>query len=235
MSEKQSKWWNNGKINKRSFDSPGKDFVLGRLNYKRKPHSKETIEKISNSLTGNIPWNKGKTGIYSEETLKKMSLAKENFIPWNKNKITEISPWNKGLTKESDDRIKIYSEKQKGQKRKGNYSSPDKWKGEENPWFGKNRSKENHPRYKGETYNREYKDYCNKVMWLTEKTYIENLSEINPNNYPRTLCGVDGGYQLDHIYSIKKGFDNKIPAEEISKKENLQMLSWKENREKWSK
>ena len=37
-----------------------------------KTHSKESIEKMSESSKGKIPWNKGKTGIYSEESLKKM-------------------------------------------------------------------------------------------------------------------------------------------------------------------
>ncbi len=31
---------------------------------------------------GNIPWNKGKTGIYSEETRKKLSGAHKGQIPW---------------------------------------------------------------------------------------------------------------------------------------------------------
>lgn len=43
-------------------------------------HSEETKLKIgysnSKSLKGNIPWNKGKVGIYSEDTKRKMSLAK---------------------------------------------------------------------------------------------------------------------------------------------------------------
>ena len=43
--------------------------------------SMETRLKISNSLLGNIPWNKGKTGIYSKETRKKISDSlKGQFI-----------------------------------------------------------------------------------------------------------------------------------------------------------
>ena len=46
-----------------------------KLHYKYKPYSEEAKQKISNSLNGNIPWNKGKTNVYSEETRKKMSIS----------------------------------------------------------------------------------------------------------------------------------------------------------------
>jgi len=52
-----------------------------------------------------IPWNKGKKGVYSEESLKKMSESRKGKIPWNK-----------GLTKESDERIRMISEINKGRK-----------------------------------------------------------------------------------------------------------------------
>lgn len=40
--------------------------------------SKEVRKKISNSLKGNIPWNKGKTNVYSKEQLQKMSESARN-------------------------------------------------------------------------------------------------------------------------------------------------------------
>jgi hypothetical protein len=53
--------------------------------------SKETKEKISNSLKGNIPWNKGKEYqigqgrfVRSAETLRKMSASKKGKPSWNK-------------------------------------------------------------------------------------------------------------------------------------------------------
>lgn len=48
-----------------------------KLHYKYKPRSTETKEKISNSLKGNIPWNKGKKGV-SDETRLKMSISAKN-------------------------------------------------------------------------------------------------------------------------------------------------------------
>lgn len=74
-----------------------------------------------------------------------------------------------------------------------------------------------------------YKKYAGKVHNLTKWTYEKYKNEINPNNYPRTICGVDGGYQLDHIIPIKFGFENNIPPEVLAEKDNLRMLPWKEN------
>lgn len=75
----------------------------------------------------------------------------------------------------------------------------------------------------------EYKKYCNKVHRLTSKIYKENIDIINPNNFPRTICGVDGGYQLDHIEPIKECFDAGKPAEYCARIDNLRMLPWREN------
>lgn len=44
-----------------------------------KRHSVESKALMSKSKLGNIPWNKGKTGIYSEETLKKRNKSRKGF------------------------------------------------------------------------------------------------------------------------------------------------------------
>jgi len=75
----------------------------------------------------------------------------------------------------------------------------------------------------------EFVKYRNRVHKLSNKTYEEYIDEINPKGYDRTLAGVDGGYQLDHIIEVRFGFDNNIPPEVLSKKENLRMLPWKTN------
>jgi hypothetical protein len=74
-----------------------------------------------------------------------------------------------------------------------------------------------------------YKKYSGNVHRLTKWTYEKYKNKINPNDYPRTLCGVDGGYQLDHIIPIKFGFENNIPPEVLAEKNNLRMLPWKQN------
>jgi hypothetical protein len=77
-----------------------------------------------------------------------------------------------------------------------------------------------------------YKKYRNRVQTLTERVYKKHIDIINPDNHPRTLAGVEGGWQLDHIIEVRFGFDNDIPPEAISELENLRMLPWKENLER---
>lgn len=75
----------------------------------------------------------------------------------------------------------------------------------------------------------EYKKYSNKVRRLTEKNYVKYFTVINPNNHPRTLCGVDGGYQVDHKLSVRFCYDNNIFEEVCSSVDNLQMIEWSQN------
>lgn len=74
-----------------------------------------------------------------------------------------------------------------------------------------------------------YPGYARKVHGLSQKVYEENIDIINPNRHKRTLCGVNGGYQLDHIMSIRECFDKNVPPEKAASVENLRMLPWKEN------
>ena len=74
-----------------------------------KPFSEEAKKKMSESHKGQIPWNKGKTGIYSEETRKKISEAHKGneyhkgklHSDETKKKMSELKigkeTWNKGV------------------------------------------------------------------------------------------------------------------------------------------
>jgi hypothetical protein len=74
------------------------------------------------------------------------------------------------------------------------------------------------------------KQFYKREVWkLTYKNPLNTL----PNWKKRGRCGVDGAYQLDHIISINEGWEGGIPAEEIAKWENLRMIPWKDNRDKW--
>lgn len=92
-------------------------------------------------------------------------------------------------------------------------------------------SGEDHPNWNPN--KSELATYSSRVHWLTSKVYEEHKEEINPENHPRTLSGVEGGRQLDHIVSIKEGFEQGIDPELIACKENLQILTWQDNRSKW--
>lgn len=75
----------------------------------------------------------------------------------------------------------------------------------------------------------EYKRYSRKVHHLSKKTYEMNKNILNPNNYPRTICGIEDGWQLDHIIPIKECFKKGMSIEEASSLKNLRMLPWKTN------
>lgn len=147
-------------------------------------------------------------------------------IPWNKGK--------KGLQK--------HSPETREKMRKNN-------QGENNPMYGVepwNKGKKTGPRSE-ETKKKmsqtcdekrgydldEFKRYRGRVTFLSENVYNEYKDIINPNNYERTKAGVVGGWQLDHIQSVKDCFDKGLTPEYCSRLENLQMLPWRENRLKW--
>jgi hypothetical protein len=71
----------------------------------------------------------------------------------------------------------------------------------------------------------EYKVYANTVRLITLKTYRKYKNTINPNG----LNLKKGEYNLDHRYSIFEGFKNNVPIEIICSKENLEVISEKEN------
>jgi len=56
-------------------------FIKGQVSYRKGKHSsEETRKKQRDSHLGQIPWNKGKTGIYNEETLRKIREARRTQI-----------------------------------------------------------------------------------------------------------------------------------------------------------
>ncbi len=75
----------------------------------------------------------------------------------------------------------------------------------------------------------EWEMYDSKCRILTRQTYNTHKDVINPRNLPTGTAGTKGAYHLDHIVSVRHGFDNKIPCELIADKQNLQMVPWKSN------
>lgn len=123
----------------------------------------------------------------------------------------EIIPWNKGLTK-NDPRVELYASKQRGQKRK--QESPDILSRDD------------------PSYNN-FKKYRNRVSVRTKHTYALFKELINPMNLPLGKCGIAGAYQIDHIITVREGFEKGLSIEIISSKENLQVLPWLENIQKY--
>lgn len=78
-----------------------------------------------------------------------------------------------------------------------------------------------------------FRKYRNRVSVRTRKTYQKFKEEINPTNLLLGKCGIEGAHQIDHIISVREGFDKGISIEEISARENLQILSWLDNVKKY--
>lgn len=96
--------------------------------------------------------------------------------------------------------------------------------------LNKKQTGSDHPRWNPN--KKAFQEYAYKVRRITEETYARHSNEINPDSLTRTLCGVEGGYQLDHRISIHKGFKLGINPKVIGSLDNLQMLPWEDNRNK---
>ena len=71
----------------------------------------------------------------------------------------------------------------------------------------------------------DWQRYKNEVWRLTNAQplhLLENFDKRGPS-------GEEGAYQIDHMYSILKGFKNKVPPALIADIKNLQMIPWLEN------
>lgn len=79
----------------------------------------------------------------------------------------------------------------------------------------------------------EFTRYSKKVRGITDTVYKQYKEEINPQNLKRGQGPDD--YHLDHIVTIHFGFHNGLEPEFIARKENLQMLTSKENLSKGRK
>lgn len=80
-----------------------------------------------------------------------------------------------------------------------------------------------------------YQDYKDSLpKWKAYKIDVWRITKQQPlhlleNFEKRGINGEEGAYTLDHITSLRKGFNNNIPPEIIGGFNNLQMLPWEEN------
>ena len=79
----------------------------------------------------------------------------------------------------------------------------------------------------------DFKKYRNRVSVRTKINYKLNESVINSKNYNIGKAGISNAYHVDHIISVRQGFDLGIPIEIISCVENLQVIPWLENIQKY--
>jgi len=85
-------------------------------------------------------------------------------------------------------------------------------------------------RLRGKEYTR-WQEYKLDVQKITRHQSLHTLSNFNK----RGRAGTKGAYQVDHIVSVKRGFDEGISADVIGNIKNLRCISWEENLQKGNK
>jgi len=73
-----------------------------------------------------------------------------------------------------------------------------------------------------------------RARFIYYKTRVDEITKRQPlnileNSEKRGHSGKNGAYHLDHIVSIKFGFDHNIPPEIIGDIKNLRFIPWKQN------
>ena len=92
-------------------------------------------------------------------------------------------------------------------------------------WLVKYNSLKNSSKYT--KYNLRRKQHWNDFDHYRE--HVNQLTEGNKQNITNIHKRGFNSYHLDHKISIRYGFDNGIPAENISHESNLEMIYWKDN------
>lgn len=86
-----------------------------------------------------------------------------------------------------------------------------------------------------------YNDFIDqKAKFIYYKQQVDEITKRQPiglleNSHLRGSSGRLGKFHLDHIISIRYGFDNNISPDVIGDIKNLRFISWKENVRKSSK
>lgn len=83
-----------------------------------------------------------------------------------------------------------------------------------------------HAKFPREISGRTWKQYFHAVRHLTNKVYNEHIDQIDPGR----LRSKD--VVVDHIFSVRDGFDNNVPLDVICHWTNFQMLAKKDNSSK---
>lgn len=180
--------------------------------FKGKNHTDETKRCISEKNKGKPSWSKGLTADTDERIAQRVEFSRTHPELYA-NTGEANGMFGKTHTDEVKQRLSEHN-KQTG-----------RWSGENNPWYGVDRSGSNSPRYLSDDLRRAWKTYKSLVRYWSECVYNQHQQTINPSNLPRGIRE----YHLDHIVPIWYGFVNNIDPELLSKKENLRMLYYVDN------
>ena len=180
--------------------------------FKGRSHTDETKQLISEKVRGRVSWSKGLT---SETDIRVAKLTA--FKRANPHLYANVGSDNGMFGRTHTDEVK--------QKIRDANRQSGRWVGEDNPWYGVDRSGQLSPRFLPEETRREWKTYRGQARYWTDITYNQHATTINPNNLPRGIRE----YHIDHIVPLWYGFIHGIDPKLLSNKENLRMLWYKDN------
>lgn len=80
-----------------------------------------------------------------------------------------------------------------------------------------------------------WKIYRAMVTRYTTQAYKKHKELLNPNDHPIGIAGTDGAYQVDHIVSVRKCFDHRVPPALCYDASNLRVIPWLANSNKSEK
>jgi len=164
-----------------------------------------------------------------------VQLAEKNKSKCNKCQNKNQVPWNVGIPMKEESKIKSSKNKVGKCFQSENYknwlkeNSPFKGKGKDSIVIKKILEKENITYEEYLMSYKHFKDYKKKVYLIT---YQQPIHILKNSDKIRGRSGNYGVYQLDHIVSIKEGYDKKISPEIIGNINNLQFIPWEENLKK---
>jgi hypothetical protein len=220
-----------------SKSSKGKTYEEIYGEEKAKELKQKRSESFSNINKGREPWNKNKKNVYSKETLKKIKNSKtytiDDYIKKYPTFIEEELPkFENGKIQVQCKLCGLWFTPSKNQLYERLRRFDREYDISGNSYFYCS----DECKYKCEYFHRQvdpeqlekFKRYNTLVYIETYKTlkkYYDKIENLN-------LRGNEHNYELDHKYSIYKGFINNIPPIKIAHYKNLQVIPKEENRSK---
>ena len=170
-------------------------------------HSTESREKISRAGKGRTHSIETKERMSKSHTGRSISeVTKEKIKDSNKEYWSKNKriPWNKGK------------------------------KGLQTPWNkGLKKTEPSEILNRDDPIYQDFGKYRNRVSTRTKKNYELYKEQINPNNLILGKAGINGAHHIDHIVSVREGFEKGISVEKIANASNLQVIPWLDNIRKY--
>jgi len=172
--------------------------------------SKETRRKNGMAHRGQIPWNKGKRGVYDSKTIQRMGEARQGIVPWNRGLKTPEETKQK-LRKSRTEETKQKMRKPKSEEHKQKLRRP---RSEETKQKMRDSAKNKLPRSK---------EWCKKISEAKKGKSVSRrkvpLTEEQRKHISEGQTGLVRGPHTDETKrKISEGNRGKLVSEESKQK-----------------